>query len=145
MALFKFTHFNKHGNLRTRILHRPTTQFTISNPKSYGNMVSVQIFKYKHTHPHLPFAFINANGKKYMLPDWIEVHPETTADDVIWEKTKIDEPKQKSNSWEFESKSDPGHFYKVTFNGLNYKCNCPGVWRSKDRICKHIKEVKSYE
>ena len=48
----------------------------------------------------------------------------------------------------FTSKSNPDITYtakKTTLptGKIQYSCNCPGVWRSKTRECKHIKELKS--
>ena len=152
MALFKFAHRNKHGNIRTRILHRPTTQFVVDNPKAYGGFVHVQLFKYTYEHPIIPPTLHVENGKKYILPSNQEVILETTMDDIEW--IKIDpinrvivynkpKPIQSPTTWEFESSSSPGQFYTVRLSGKTYKCNCPGVYRSKDRICKHIKEVQN--
>ena len=152
MALFKFAHRNKHGNIRTRILHRPTTQFVVDNPKVYGGFVHVQLFKYTYEHPTIPPTLHVENGKKYILPSNQEVILETTMDDIEW--IKIDpinrvivynkpKPIQAPTTWEFESSSSPGQFYTVRLSGKTYKCNCPGVYRSKDRICKHIKEVQN--
>jgi hypothetical protein len=152
MALFKFAHRNKHGNIRTRILHRPTTQFVVDNPKAYGGFVHVQLFKYTYEHPTIPPTLHVENGKKYILPSNQEVILETTMDDIEW--IKIDpinrvivynkpKPIQAPTTWEFESSSSPGQFYTVRLSGKTYKCNCPGVYRSKDRICKHIKEVQN--
>jgi hypothetical protein len=152
MALFKFAHRNKHGNIRTRILHRPTTQFVVDNPKAYGGFIHVQLFKYTYEHPTIPPTLHVENGKKYILPSNQEVILETTMDDIEW--IKIDpinrvivynkpKPIQAPTTWEFESSSSPGQFYTVRLSGKTYKCNCPGVYRSKDRICKHIKEVQN--
>jgi hypothetical protein len=152
MALFKFAHRNKHGNIRTRILHRPTTQFVVDNPKAYGGFVHVQLFKYTYEHPTIPPTLHVENGKKYILPSNQEVILETTMDDIEW--IKIDpinrvivynkpKPIQAPTTWEFESSSSPGQFYTVRLLGKTYKCNCPGVYRSKDKICKHIKEVQN--
>lgn len=152
MALFRFSHYNKHGNIRTRILHRPTTQFVIDNPKEYGGFVHVQLFKYTYEHPTTSPTLHVENGKKYILPSNQEVILETTMDDIEWVKVeptnkvtvyKKPQPIQIQTTWEFESSSSPGHFYTVRLSGKIHKCNCPGVYRSKDKICKHIKEVQN--
>ena len=44
--------------------------------------------------------------------------------------------------FQFESKSDPGHFYKVTVKDNKVDCTCSGKWRAKDRQCRHMKDVK---
>ena len=66
---------------------------------------------------------------------WIEVHPETTYDDVKWIK-----PKAKK---EIEHIQGSMGTYKTTYdpNKNTYKCTCMGFWRSKGN-CKHVKALK---
>ena len=52
MALFKFQNLNKHGNLRTRIVHSPTSQFKYKC-EGLGKFVNVQRFKYEYHHSHI--------------------------------------------------------------------------------------------
>ena len=141
--LWKFTNTNKYGNLRSRIVYNPDGKpFTIG--RGFGKFVHVQVFKYTYEHPLIPPSlFIGQDGQKYIVPTWQKVVPETTLNDIKWIKPEVVKPKPQKNEWLFESSSDPGHFYKVTQVGVTYKCNCPGVWRAKDRQCKHIKEVKN--
>ena len=141
--LWKFTNKNKYGNLRSRIIYRPDGQpFTVG--KGFGDFVGVSVFKYKYEHSLIPpHLFVDSDGQKYIVPVWEKVLPETTLSDINWIKPEISKPKPQKGEWLFESKSDPGSFYKVTQSGDNYKCNCPGTWRAKDRQCKHIKEVKN--
>ena len=47
-----------------------------------------------------------------------------------------------NHEFQFESKSDPGHFYKVTVKNNKVDCTCSGKWRAKDRQCRHMKDVK---
>jgi len=127
-----------------------------SKSTSYGfkpskSLVSsgVYVFKYTYEHHSLPPTLLVSpvSGKKYIVPIWQEVHPQTTLADIEWIKP---EPKvnQQQNipiikeEFKFESKSDPGSFYVVRVTGDKIKCNCPGSWRAADRRCKHIKEVE---
>ena len=142
--LWKFTNTNKYGNLRSRIVYRPDGEAFGFNPKGFGSFVHVQVFKYIYEHPLIPPSlFTGQDGQKYIVPTWQKVVPETTLNDIKWVKPEIKKPKPEKNEWLFESSSDPGHFYKVRQVGVKYTCNSPGVWRSKDRECKHIKEVKA--
>jgi hypothetical protein len=142
--LYKFTNKNKYGTLRSRIIYRPNGEGFKFNPKNFGDFVDVRVFRYTYEHPILPPSlFIDKDGQKWIVPIWKKVLPETTLEDINWVKPKVKKEKPKKDEWLFESKSDPGHFYKVTQVGITYKCNCPGVWRAKDRQCKHIKEVKN--
>lgn len=85
------------------------------------------------------------------MPLGIEVHQDTQNSDIKWirpvsevQKKFKQEQKKTVNTWSFESSSEPGNFYTVTLTGNGgLKCNCPGVWRSKIRKCKHMKSVES--
>ena len=117
--LWKFTNTNKYGNLRSRIIYRPDGQPFSFNPKGFGKFVHVKVFKYVYEHPLLPPSlFTGQDGKKFIVPTWQEVLPETTLNDINWVKPEIEKPKPQKNEWLFESSSDPGHFYKVRQVGV---------------------------
>jgi hypothetical protein len=140
MPLWEFKNLNKYGNIRTRIIHTDSSQFSFK-PKGLGKFVGVKRFHYESRSPY--FGILSTGGKNYLTPDWVEVIPGTTIEDVVHiPEVKVVEPK-KQDEWLFESSSSPGQFYKVRQIGVTYKCNCPGVWRAKDRECKHIKSVKN--
>ena len=143
MSLIKFTHLNKHNNLRSRIVyHKGDKPFTIG--KGFGEFVDIKEFKYEYKEQMIPpHLFTGSDGKKFIVPTWQEVLPETTINDINWIKPELVKVKPKKNEWLFESSSDPGLFYKVNQVGDKLSCNCPGTWRAKDRQCKHIKEVKN--
>ena len=145
--LWEFTNKNKYGNLRSRIVYRPDGEPFSFNPKGFGKFVCVRPFKYMSKSYFNP-GLVTLNGKKYMVPDWVEVLPETTLNDIkpFEEETrgrkkgskKIENP----NEWRFESKSDPGSWYVVTqISDYKVKCTCSGQYRAKDRKCRHMKEV----
>ncbi len=107
------------------------------------NIVSSIVYRitYKYENEALPPHLITLNGKKYIVPIWKEVHPQTTIDDIIWIKPKPKAQVEKK-VFKFESASEKGMFYQVKVEGTKISCNCPGVWRAKDRACKHMKQVK---
>ena len=141
MPLFEFSNLNKYGNLRTRLVYRKSSQFTI-NPKNLGKFVWVKRFMYEHTHPYLCPALTTLNGKKYLVPGFKEVDPNTTLDDIKWIKPKKKEKTITPTLFKFKSSSSDST-YTVRKIMDSYQCNCPGYWRAKDRECKHIKEVKN--
>ena len=104
---------------------------------------SSQLFKYDYEHPILAPTLYESKGQKYIIPSWIKVHPKTTYSDINWIKPEVKKVEPEKNTWKFESSSAPGTFYIVKQSGLKLSCNCPGVWRSKDRRCKHIKQVEN--
>lgn len=101
-----------------------------------------RLFKYEHEHDLPPTLLTNHKGETFIVPTWQKVHPKTTLADIEWIKPEKPKPIVEKNTWKFESSSDPGHFYNVRQNGLKLTCTCSGMWRAKDRRCKHIKEVE---
>lgn len=136
-----FTNLNKYGTFRSRIIHVPDGQpFTHSG--KYGPIVGSRVFKYEYTGNISP-ALVSFDGKKYIIPSWQEVLPETTLNDIEWIKPQVEvPPPAQSNVWKFQSESNPDVQYIVRQNGSKLSCNCPGVWRSKIRKCKHIFEIE---
>ena len=136
-----FTNLNKYGTLRNRIIHVPDGKPFTHGP-NYGPIVSSRVFKYEYTGSISP-ALVTLNGKKYIIPSWKEVLPETTLNDIEWVKPQVETPvPAQSNVWKFQSESNPDMQYIVRQNGSKLSCNCPGVWRSKIRKCKHIFEIE---
>ena len=142
MALFKFQNLNKYGNLRTRIVYRPSTQFTF-NPRGLGKFVNVQIFRYEYHHDYMAPQMQIKDGEKFIIPGNIKVHPETTFDDIVWVKPKKE--KRTEPIIETHISSSNGEEYKTKYHpdSGNYQCNCMGFFRAKDRRCKHIKQLEN--
>jgi hypothetical protein len=83
------------------------------------------------------------NNKTYILPNWIEIFPDTTMDDIIWirpSEVKKPEPKLTVSAWKPEMGENK---YNTHFNEQSNKffCGCPGYWRAKGE-CKHVKALK---
>lgn len=141
MAIFKVI---KDGVEETIV--QDSTQFSYK-PDGKTKFYAVQRVKYKQD-SWMPPTFINIGGKKYLMPKWVEVHSQAQLSDVIWEKPKLEVKQPEMVVREFTSKSNPDITYearKVTLptGKITFSCNCPGVWRSKTRECKHIKELKN--
>ena len=141
--LYKFTNTNKYGNLRHRIIYRPNGEGFKFNPKNFGPFVNVEVFRYTYEHPILPPSlFTGTDGQKFITPTWQKVLPETTLEDINWVKPKPKKVSVEKQEFQFESKSDPGHFYKVIVKDNKVDCTCSGKWSVKDRQCRHMKDVK---
>lgn len=100
-------------------------------------------------HRYLPNAIVRLGDKTYIYPSQIECHPDTTLEDIIVDVEEIVIEEETSTlhegekkTWEFESSSGDGKYFVSLNKYGNPKCNCPGVWRAKDKRCKHIKEVE---
>ena len=141
MALWQFINFNKYGNPRTRIFHKPDGE-PFSHGPGFGSTF-VRMFRYEYKGEIIPPSILELNGKTYLMPLWKEVVKGTTIKDIEWIKPK---PKKKAETIVVETPSSKGDvIYKTRFypDSGNYTCNCPGTWRAKDRMCKHIIKLKS--
>ena len=144
MALLQFTNLNKYGDKRTRIIYNPTTSIGF-NPSGFGSFIGIRVFKYKYKHPIMPPGLVQLGGKKYIVPTWQEVLPETTLNDIEWINPKIKkEKKSKSKTWKFESSSSDLIYTVKQVDSDALRCNCPGFYRAKDRNlgCKHVQKVR---
>ena len=95
---------------------------------------------YKVSHSNVgKGAFLEKDGKKFHTPSWIEVHPETTLDDIVVDKKPFEELFVEPKTWKFKSASSDKE-YKVRLNASGkLSCDCWGY--IAHRKCKHIKEV----
>lgn len=142
----------KDGRKETKIIYlEPNQQVTIYPQRDNIKNSSCRPFTYKvDKHPYLPVAIARFYDKTVILPSGIECHEKTTLQDIIEidntpvkvEESTLQPIQPKLRVWGFVSSSGGGTYeVKETKNG-SLKCDCPGVWRSKDRKCKHIKEVE---
>lgn len=144
------------GYIEDFIEYREPNEIPTIYPNQEGiRHASCRPFKYEvPKHPILPKMIVRFGDKTLIYPSQIQCHPKTTLDDIkeieIVEKStslyiKNETKKEELKEWKFESSSGNGtYFVKQTKTG-KLVCDCPGVWRSKDRRCKHIKEVETYE
>ena len=141
--LYEFSNLNKHGNIRSRIVSWPKGKAFGINPKGFGNFIAVKIFKYEYHHELNPPSLANIGGKRYILPTWQEVLPETELSDIKWIKPKP-KVKQEPIVEIHTSSSDPSKTYKTIYypESGKFHCNCPGRWRAFDNRCKHIKALE---
>ena len=142
MPIVEFSNLNKYGNLRTRRFYQEKSNFGI-NPKGLGPSISFRLFKYDYEH-HIPPALTTMGGKKYIVPIWQEVLPETTLDDINWIKPKLKSRiKEKPVIKTHISGSGLGEYTTKYYpESGKYHCTCPGYWRSRGN-CKHVKEMRN--
>lgn len=143
MPLIKFSHLTEKGNVRSRIFYNKDLNYTVKDPSAFGPWVKVEQFKYIHKHPYIsPHLFTNHKGVTCILPGNIDVIPGTTYDDIEWIREEDTTSKPLPRVWSFDSSSNSEIKYYVGEWMGKLSCDCPGVWRAKSGICKHIKEVK---
>ena len=141
--LYEFSNLNKHGNIRSRIISWPKGKAFGINPNGFGSFIAVKVFKYEYKHELNPPSLLNIGGKRYIVPTWQEVLPETELSDINWIKPKP-KVRQEPIIEISTSSSDPNKTYKTVYypESGKFHCNCPGRWRAFDGKCKHIKALE---
>ena len=141
--LYEFSNLNKHGNIRSRVVSWPKGKAFGINPKGFGSFIAVKVFKYEYHHEFTPPSLLNIGGKKYIVPTWKEVLPETKLGDIKWIKPKP-KVRQEPIIEISTSSSDPNKTYKTVYypESGKFHCDCPGRWRAFDNRCKHIKALE---
>ena len=91
-----------------------------------------------HVQSQLRPAIIELPKGTFVVPAWFEVPKGTTLDQIVWDN-KV-EPKTDPNI--IKMTGSAGDIYIIRKMGNQYRCSCPGYFRSKDRVCKHIKQLK---
>lgn len=110
---------------------------SIKNPPPYLS-VRRKFYRIPYSNTGLG-GFIEQDGKKFHTPSWIEVHPETTFNDLSVDKKPFEELFIEEEKWTFSSSSsDKTYTVKRNRNG-KLACDCWGYIAHKK--CKHIKEV----
>ena len=138
MALWEFKAPNKHGMMRSRIIH---TEGSLNTSPKFGSPQIARRFKYKYTHPVLPPMIWKNEGKTYLMPKWKEVLDGTTLDDVEWIKPKPKVKKQPIVKTFKSGSSDSVYETKYYPESGKYYCSCPGSWRTWGN-CKHIQQMR---
>jgi len=123
------------GRFTTELVHSETP-LTLYPKRDGIRSSKVNVHKYEIEHHLPPTIFVSpTNGKKYLIPMWVEVHPQTTYNDVIHTRPKVKKV--------IEHIQGSMGTYKTTYdpNKKTYKCTCMGFWRSKGN-CKHVKALR---
>lgn len=110
---------------------------SIPNPSS---SIFARRFTYKVPYTNVgKGGFMMKDGKKIHTPTWMEVHPETTLDDIVVDKKPFEELFVEPKSWKFKSaSSDKEYIVRYNKHG-KLSCECWGY--IAHRKCKHIKDV----
>ena len=142
MPIVEFSNLNKYGNLRTRRFWQEKSNLSI-NPKGFGPFIGFKLFKYDHDHYMSP-SLVNIGSKRYIVPTWVEVLPETRLEDINWIKPKVKKVKKSKTIVKTFSSGSSDATYTTKFypDSGKYFCDCPGSWRLFGN-CKHIKQMRN--
>ena len=85
------------------------------------------------------YGVIRTGEKAYMVPDWVEVHPMTTVQDIYYKEPKKRVERKKLGKWEFKSSSSDSTYVVKEMPDGRLSCDCWGFRAHKK--CKHVKQV----
>ena len=83
-------------------------------------------------------GFMNINGKRYIVPHWIEVDESVTYDNIM--DYVPAESVEESRLPKMETFKVAGKSYVITVIDHKISCNCPGF--TFHRKCKHVEAFK---
>ena len=87
-----------------------------------------------HFHP----ALVVLNGKQYIVPQWIPVPLDFQLQDIEWKPINGSIPAYK----DYSVTGSNGDQYRVrVYDTGKAECDCWGWKRSRDRSCKHTKQI----
>ena len=111
---------------------------SIKNPPPY---LSVRRKFYRVPYSNIGVgAFTESNGKRFHIPSWTEVHPQTSINDIIVEKKPFQELFVEPKTWSFSSESSDKEYTVKQSKAGKLSCNCWGYMAHKK--CKHVKQVQ---
>jgi hypothetical protein len=138
--LFEVFHKDKEGELVSSIEYRESSAYDLTKEQLKSDLTIVRPFKYVSKSPF--YGLVSQDGKKFMIPDWVEVRSDTIYQDLKYNTPR--KKKQKAEIFEFKSSSGNGVYQVRKSSDGSLRCNCPGTWRTKGN-CKHVKELRSKE
>lgn len=134
----------KDGRKLDHIIYTDNSSPTIIYPKRDNiKHAFLTTFKYKITlKSNETVALIRFGDKKVLMPKNIEVHPQTTLDDVEVINVRKN-TKSKIKKYTFKSSSSDAVYTVKEIEG-KLTCDCSGFWRVKDKSkgCKHVQQVR---
>ncbi len=136
--LFEVFHNDKEGKLVSSIEYRESSAYDLTKEQLKSSLTIVRPFKYVSKSPF--YGLVSQDGKKFMIPDWLEVRPDTVYEDLKFNTPR--KKKEKPEIFEFESSSGNGTYKVRKMPDGRLRCDCPGTWRTKGN-CKHVKELRS--
>lgn len=135
--LFEVFHM-KEGKLVSFIDYRESSAYDLTKEQIADSITIVRKHRYVSKSPF--FGVVRQGEKAFMIPEWVEVHPKTTVEDIKYIEPKKKVKREKPQVWEFKSSSsDSVYKVKKQPDGRLY-CDCWGF--RAHRKCKHVKQVQ---
>ena len=134
--LFEVFHM-KEDKLVSFIDYRESSAYDLTKEQIRQRITIVRPHRYESKSPF--YGVVRQGDKAFMIPEWVEVHPKTTYEDIKYVEKKERKPRGVTKKWEFKSSSSYAIYKVKEMPDGRLDCDCWG-FRAHKR-CKHVKEV----
>ena len=134
--LFEVFHM-KEDKLVSFIDYRESSAYDLTKEQIRQRITIVRPQRYE-SKSHF-YGVVRQGDKAFMIPEWVEVHPRTTYEDIKYVEKKERKPRGVTKKWEFKSSSSDAIYKVKEMPDGRLDCDCWG-FRAHKR-CKHVKEV----
>ena len=134
--LFEVFH-KKEGQLVSFIDYRESSAYDLTKEQIRQRITIVRPHRYVSKSPF--YGVVRQGDKAFMIPEWVEVHPKTTYEDIKYVEKKERKSRGITKKWEFKSSSSDAIYKVKQMPDGRLDCDCWG-FRAHKR-CKHVKEV----
>lgn len=135
--LFEVFHKDQSGKLISFIDYRESSAYSLTREQIADSITIVRKHRYESKSPF--YGVVKQGDKTYMIPEWTEVHPMTTYDDIKYIEKKERKPRGVTKKWEFKSSSSDAVYKVKEMPDGRLVCDCWGF--RAHRKCKHVKQV----
>ena len=134
--LFEVFHM-KEGQLVSFIDYRESSAYDLTKEQIADRITIVR--KHRYVSKSKFYGVVRQGEKAFMIPEWTEVHPKTTAEDIYYKEPKKKVDRKTLGKWEFKSSSSSSMYVVKEMPDGRLNCDCWGFRAHKK--CKHVKEV----
>jgi len=134
--LFEVFHM-KEDKLVSFIDYRESSAYNLTKEQIRQRITIVRPHRYVSKSPF--YGVVRQGDKAFMIPEWVEVHPKTTYEDIKYVEKKERKSRGITKKWEFKSSSSDAIYKVKQMPDGRLDCDC-WVFRAHKR-CKHVKEV----
>jgi len=135
--LFEVFKHNSEGKFISYIDYRESSAYNLTREQIADSITIVRKHRYESKSPF--YGIVRQDSKAFMIPEWTEIHPEATYEDIYYKEPKKKVDRKKLGKWEFKSSSSDSMYIVKEMPDGRLNCDCWGFRAHKK--CKHVKEV----